>query len=248
MDGVKATTAGTVGVIALDAPNRNALTPALCGAIEEHLRAFEADATTTAVVFASDGPTFCSGADLNLLRVAAADPVDDEPYAALGLIYRMFETIQRCAIPTIAAVSGPVVGAGMNLPLSCDLRVVSDDVTLTGFGKAGVHAGGGHLSMLTQRVGRSGAAAISLFGQTLDAQQAVACGFAHVAVPAADLRSTAVAIAGDVGKDKPLVLATTRSFRAASAHRLDPEAAVQLERAPQIWSLRRRFGGSPAAR
>jgi enoyl-CoA hydratase len=232
---------GTVTVITIDEPHRNALTPALAGEIAAAMTEAETDPESTAIVISSGGPAYCSGADLDLLRAVAGNPLADEAYGALGAIYALFERMQDCTVPTLAAVNGAVVGAGVNLALACDARIVSDDLKVVGFGPAGVHPGGGHLSLLVQRVDRSAAASIALFAQPLNATRAVSSGFALESVPLADLRDRAIEIASAVGTDKALVVATTRSFREAAGFPLRPAAAVQLERAPQVWSLHRRF-------
>jgi enoyl-CoA hydratase len=234
---------GTVAVVALAAPNRNALNPSVVKEIADALFLAEHDSETTAVVLASDDDAYCSGADLNLLRAIASDPLDERGYDSLGSIYQLFESIQALNVPTLAAVNGPIVGAGINLALACDLRIVAQDVQITGFVRAGVHPGGGHLSLLAQRTLDGTGAAIALFGQSLDAEQAVRHGFATEAVPTDRLRSRAIEIARGAGTDKPLVEATVRSHRASRAAVLSPATAVQLERAPQVWSLKRRFRG-----
>lgn len=238
---VERTNFGTVALITADAPHRNALTPSLVADLARSITDAEADPSITSIVIGSRGASFCSGADLGLLRRVASDPLEEEAYESLGAIYSLFERMQACSLPTLAAVNGAVVGAGVNLALACDVRIVGDDLEVTGFPRAGVHPGGGHLSLLVQRLDRSSAAAIALFAQSLSADDAVKCGFALESVPAAQLNQRAVELASSVGSDKALVQATTRSFRASTSVALSAPAAVQLERAPQVWSLRRRF-------
>jgi enoyl-CoA hydratase len=235
---------GTVAIIEIDAPRRNALTPTLANDLVSAFGQAESNPNTTAIVIGSGGPTFCSGADLEMLRRVASDPLEEHAYAALGSIYTMFERLQELSLPTVAAVNGGVVGAGINLALGCDLRIVGHDLEVAGFARAGVHPGGGHLQLLVERLPRPSAAAIALFAQPLDAQAAVACGFALEAVSTERTVERAIELASCVGADKQLVQATTRSFRLTAEARLKAGAAAQLERAPQVWSLRRRFSSS----
>ena len=233
---------GTVGLALLDAPRRNALTPALADAVLEALDTAAADPEVTSFVIAGRGPGFCSGADLVLLERVGQDPLQEENYDGIGRIYTMFARLLTAPIPPLAAVHGAVVGAGINLALACDLRLVADDVRIIGFGRAAAHPGGGHLSMLARRIASNAGPAIALFGQELDARTAVSCGFAWASVPREDLLGTALDIAAGAGEDGRLARVLTQTYRAAAAHQLDPAAAILLERAPQLWSLRRRLG------
>lgn len=232
----------TVAVLSLDAPHRNALTPQFADALVANLESAEKDDTIASVLIRSEGKTFCSGADLELLSTVAADPLDEANYAAIGKIYSMFERLRDARIPTLAAVSGTVVGAGINLPLACDLRLVADNVRIIGFGRAGVHPGGGHLTMLRQNLSAVAGAAIALFNQEMNAEQAVASGFAWRAVPAAELDTAALQTAVGAGPDARLSRAVTWTYRTVAETAPTPRAAVLLERAPQLWSLQRRFG------
>lgn len=231
---------GPTGVVLLDAPHSNALTPDLADGVVEALQLAEADPEVTALVLASAGPSFCSGADLDLLARVGADPLADDHFDGIGRIYAMFERLRDARLPTLAAVNGTLVGAGLNLPLACDVRVIADDVRLIGFGRAGVHPGGGHLTMLARHLSSGAGAAVALFNQEMRAEQALASGFAWQVVPRDQLLDTALAIAGAAGSDGRLARAVTRTYRAVEEARPSPRAAVLLERAPQVWSMRRR--------
>ncbi|QFU89555.1 enoyl-CoA hydratase/isomerase family protein [Amycolatopsis sp. YIM 10] len=239
--GVEYRREGTSGLIVLDSPNRNALTPEFADAVVDGLEQAEGDPEVTALVLASAGPSFCSGADLGMLTRVGADPLADENFAGIGRIYGMFERLREARIPTVAAVNGTLVGAGLNLPLACDLRIVSDDLRLIGFGRAGVHPGGGHLAMLARHVHGGAGAAIALFNQEMRAEQALATGFAWQVVPREELLTTALDIAASAGSDGDLTRAVTRTYRAVDEDRPTPRGAVLMERAPQVWSMQRRL-------
>ena len=89
----------------------------------------------------------------------------------------------RSPLPTVAAVNGPAVGAGMNLALACDVRIAGASARFdTRFLRIGLHPGGGHAWMLDRAVGPQAAAAMVLFGARLDGARA-AGGRARVGVP-----------------------------------------------------------------
>jgi enoyl-CoA hydratase len=204
------------------------------------LRTAEADETVGALVVAAEGPDFCSGADLAILRAAAADPLGDEAFDGLGDIYDMFRAFHGAAIPTIGAIGGRAVGAGVNAVLMCDVRLVADDVELVGFGAAGVHSGGGHLAML-HRVSPQFAVAFSTFGERVDAEAAVRLGVAWRRVGRDVLIAEARALAAPAAAAPALARRTVKTWRAITAEAAAVEAAALTERAPQLWSLQRAF-------
>jgi enoyl-CoA hydratase len=230
---------GAVALVTMDAPKANALGDELVSQLWQALDDAECDPTTGCLAITSR-KSFCSGADLDAIRAAGPDPLDAATYARFGRIYDLFGRILSARIPTIAGVGGHVVGAGINLALACDVCIVADDLLVRGFAAGGVHPGGGHLRMLSQQLGRGAAAALALFGQPLTAADAVSSGFALRAVPRDRLRTELLSVASGVGDDTELTRAVTATYRAAAASDLSPAAAILLERAPQVWSLRRR--------
>jgi enoyl-CoA hydratase len=228
-----------VGVVTLHAAERrNALDGALAIEFIACLEAASNDSSIGAVVIAADGPSFCSGGDLDLLYRAGGDPTAPAAFEELGQIYRMFATMSAMPMPLIAAAQGAMVGAGLNLALAADLVVAADDLEIRGFGRSGLHPGGGHLSLLAQKA-PAAAAAVALLGQKLDAADALRTGLVWQVVPRVDLLPTALAIARRAASDAELTRAVTATYRAATSARLSYPASILLERAPQMWSLRR---------
>ena len=99
-----------IGTLTLNAPEaRNTMTMPMVEEICAAMDAFEADEGCSAVIVTGAGSAFCAGADLGNLQTATAE--------SLGTIYEGFLRIARSTLPTIAAVNGAAVGAGMNLAL-----------------------------------------------------------------------------------------------------------------------------------
>lgn len=230
-------------VITMRAPERrNALTVEMAQAMIEACEAVDADASIGAVIVTGDGDYFCSGGDRSVLDGAGKDPAGPTTYASMSTIYGAFARVGRLAPPTIAAIRGGALGAGLNLALATDLRVVAEDATfLSGFLPIGLHPGGGHSLLISRAVGRETANALQLFGQRITGTQAVELGLAWAAVPAAAVDATARDLAAVPAADPELARRTARSMRTISGPPALPwDAALDLERASQMWSLRRK--------
>lgn len=220
-----------VAVLALDAPDRrNALTLPMVDEITAAVDSVEADPTVGAIVVTGTAPAFCAGADLSHLGESQRE--------GLLRIYEGFLRISRSRLPTIAAVNGAAVGAGVNLALVCDVIVAAESARFdTRFLQLGLHPGGGHTWMLQHRVGPQAAAAMVLFGRVLDGRQAQDAGLAWSCVADDELLAAARAMAG-VAAAAPRDLVerikqTMTDVRSIGDH----AGAVERELEPQVWSL-----------
>src|SRR4051794_11556733 len=232
-----------VAVLTLNAPERrNALTVEMAEALSAACEEIDADGSVGAVVVRGAGGYFCAGGDRGTLAEAGSDPAEDVRYRGMSAIYRSFARVGELAPPTVAAISGGAVGAGLNLALATDLRVVADDaVLLSGFIPIGLHPGGGHTALLGRLGSRETASALTLFGERLTGAELVDRGLAWRAVPAAEVDDAAVALASVPAKDPELARRTAASLRATLGPPAVPWAvALELERATQMWSMRRR--------
>jgi enoyl-CoA hydratase len=221
-----------VATLTLNNPNeRNTLTAPMVEEIVAAMDAFEADESVGAVVVTGTPPAFCAGANLGNLAEATGE--------SLGTIYEGFLRIARSPLPTVAAVNGAAVGAGMNLALGCDVRIVADRAKLdTRFLQIGIHPGGGHTWMLRRIVGPQAAMAAVVFGQVLDGAEAERIGLAYRCVPADDLLETAHAFAAGAAAAPRELAITTKATIQAMADVDDHPAAVERELEPQLWSTR----------
>jgi enoyl-CoA hydratase len=233
---------GAVATLTLNAPKRrNALTPAMAAELSAACDALDADDGVGAVVIRGSGGAFCAGAELAALGRVAEDPVEAERYDELDRIYGAFLRVGRLRAPTIAAVRGSAVGAGLNLMLVCDLRIVAEDARIiAGFLRIGVHPGGGGLTLLQRLAGRETAAAMALFGAEIRGVRAHELGLAWEALPDLEVESRALELAAIAAADPELAHKAVHSLRLEGAHPMPIEAAVEFERARQLWSLRRR--------
>ena len=221
---------------------RNALNPESSRRLTAACDEIDANPEVGAVIVRGGGGTFCSGAEREVLARAGEDPADPERFAELGAVYDAFVRVGSMSVPTIAAVQGAAVGAGVNLLLATDLRVVATNARIiAGFTRIGLHPGGGHFTLLGRLVGREAAAAIGLFGAEVSGTRAAELGLAWEAVDAAEVDARARELASTAAKDPELARRVLGSLR----RELDPPgvswpAALELERGSQMWSLRRR--------
>jgi enoyl-CoA hydratase len=221
-----------VAIVTISDPDRrNALNPAM---IDELVAAFdrlEADAGVGAVVVTGAPPAFCAGADLSHLGARPSE-------AGLRGIYEGFLRVGRSPLPTIAAVNGAAVGAGMNLALSCDLRIAAARARFdTRFLQLGLHPGGGHTWMMRRVLGPQGAAATILFGEVLDGATAERVGLVWRCVPDDALLDTAAEIAGRAAAGPAALVRRIKATLAEMAGVPAQDVAVSVEIEAQLWSM-----------
>jgi enoyl-CoA hydratase len=150
--------------------------------------------------------------------------------------------LYRSTLPTVAAVNGPAVGAGLNLALACDIRVASPAARFDcRFARIGLHPGGGHTRLLTEAVGPQAAAAMVLAGESPNGERATAIGLAWACVDDAGLLDEATRLAARAA-DLPRELARQVKSSLRETPRLaslDDAVALELER--QRWSIEQGF-------
>ena len=168
---IEQTRDGDVVTLELQRPERrNALDTALCVALRDAIvSAVAADARV--IVITGQGSSFCAGADLE------GDQFPEEFPEALE---SMLRAIEAAPIPVVAAVNGPAVGAGTQLAIASDLRVVADgaifEIPST---RLGIAVNNWTIKRLASLAGGSVARTILLGGERLDADRAYASGLAN---------------------------------------------------------------------
>ncbi|ACU40460.1 enoyl-CoA hydratase [Actinosynnema mirum] len=214
-----------------DPDRRNALTEALSRELADAVAACEADPDVNALVVTGAPPAFCAGADLTALGEAREE--------GLRRIYAGFLAVANCSLPTVAAVGGAAVGAGLNLALACDVRLAGPRARFDArFLRLGIHPGGGMTWLLERIAGPQTVAAMVLLGQVLDADAAVRRGLAWDRVDGGhdELVASAVDLLKATAEaPRELVRVTKATIRATSA--LPAHApAVEAELGPQAAS------------
>jgi enoyl-CoA hydratase len=237
--------ADQVATITLAAPGRrNALTPAMAQELVSACEVVDANVGVGAVVIDAQGESFCAGGDRASLARVAEDPAEDGRLTELTAIYRAFARVGELRAPSIAAIRGAAVGAGVNLAMATDLRIVAEDARfVAGFLRIGVHPGGGHFTLVNRVAGRETTTALAIFGEEIDGRWAVELGIAWEARPADEVSARARQLARRAARDPELARRAIRNLR----NELGPPqvpwpVAVESETASQLWSLRRGLG------
>ena len=186
-----------VATIVLNRPHKkNSLSDFLTPALREVLLVVEADSDVGAVMITGRGDAFCSGGDVSGMGGGDA-PVreknDDERVAELirkqeSLTLRLYELSK----PTIAALPGPAVGAGLSIALACDLRIASDNAFITtAFINIGLTGDYGSSWFLNRLIGQSKAKELMFFGDRVSAEECAHLGLVNKVVPRDEFRQQA---------------------------------------------------------
>jgi enoyl-CoA hydratase len=224
----------TDGVAVLTVANparRNALNLELSQRLVEAVDAANGDERVGAIVVTGEPPAFCAGGDLAELQ--EADP------ATLKRVYSGFLAIASSPLPTLAAVNGAAVGAGINLALACDVRLAGPTARFdVRFMQLGLHPGGGYTWMAQRALGAQGNAAMTLFGDVLDAREAERVGLAWRAYDSdEELLAGAMQLAGRAAAAPRDLITTTKSTMRVTS-RLDSHAdATDIEVRAQAESV-----------
>lgn len=209
---------GAVVTITMNRPQRrNALTADLKAELLKAVTAAGDDTSVRAVVLAAAGPAFCVGQDLG----EHARSLADDAKCAFDTVREHYSPIIHALMtmpkPTVAAVSGTCVGAGLGLALACDLRVFASRVKLaTAFTGIGLTFDSGLSYTLPRAVGESRARDLMLRGQTFEVEQAVAWGISGEVGDPADVLTRAQAIAAELAQGPTVAFAETKQLLIAS--------------------------------
>lgn len=219
-------TIGKVVHVVLDRPPVNALTMALYDALADTFEALGQRTDVHCAVLTARGTrAFCAGLDLHEFLAAK---VEDDP-ARAAIVRRMFHAVRTCAIPVIAAVNGPALGAGCVLASVCDIRIAAENAT---FGlpeiNVGRCGGGAHVG---RHVPPGLLRRMFFTGQPISAAEAYRAGLVDEVVPHDALMPAAGALAATIAAKAPLGL------------RLGKEALNAIESMPveEGYALEQRY-------
>ncbi|WP_433477496.1 enoyl-CoA hydratase/isomerase family protein [Spirillospora sp. CA-142024] len=218
-----------VAVLTLNDPGRrNAMSDELTAAWKKTIGELRADAGLRCVVVTGAGSAFSSGGNLSWLAdtgSVAVPPLRDRMLE----FYRTWLTIRALEVPTIAAVNGHAVGAGLCLALACDLRYAAEDAKLLApFTALGLHPGMAATWLFPEVAGLPLAREMLLAGRVLTGTEAAAHGLVNRAVPREAVLDEAVAVAEKIAAQAPIATRLTKVALSNGGHP-DMESALRWE-------------------
>lgn len=218
-----------VVVLTLALPERrNAMTAELTAAWTDAVDSLRGDRGVRAVVVTGEGSAFCAGGDLSWIGESPELTVDTIRDRMLPF-YRAWLGIRELDVPTIAAINGPAIGAGLCLALACDLRYLAAGARLSApFTALGMHAGMAATWLLPEAVGLPAARELLFTGRAVDADEALRIGLVNGVYEPDTLLSGVLEVAGRIAANGPVaVRLTVAGLRSGGHHSL--EAALQYE-------------------
>jgi len=226
-----------VVVLTLDNPDmRNAMSDEMTESWVRAVDQLSSDRTVRVVVVTGEGSAFCSGGNTSWIA-SEPDATVDHLRTRMIAFYRAWLSIRRLEVPTIAAVNGAAIGAGLCLALACDLRYAASGAKLgVPFVKLGMHAGMGGTHLLPEVVGEAHAKDMLLTGRVVDADEALRIGLVSRVLDPATFQADVLAIAEGIAAGAPIATRLTTLALRDGGH-TDLETALQWEALAQPITL-----------
>ena len=200
-----------IAVATLAVPaSRNALSAELLDGLDAACEV-AVEERAQALVVTGAGRTFCAGGDLAGVSLALEGDAKTEISAMVDRLHRVILTLRSMPMPTVAAINGGAVGAGVSLAMATDVRVLSSSAAfVTGYLAVGASPDGGASYHLARSLGGPQALSSFLMNRRFTADEVVAAGLAHQVVDEAELLPTAHAVARQLAS---LSFPTVRAVR-----------------------------------
>lgn len=216
-------------VITLDRPERrNALNLDIKNRLADAVNALQANSSVRAIVLTGAGGYFVAGTDI-------AEMLDMTPAQHRALqTGRLFEVVDQCPKPLIAAIEGYALGGGCELALACDIIVCSRSARL---GQpeinVGIMPGAGGTQRLLRTIGKYRTALLTLTGEAISAEQAYAAGMISELCDEGSALQRACELAGKIARQPPLAVAAIKELL-ASGEDAPLHSMLKLERSTFI--------------
>jgi enoyl-CoA hydratase/carnithine racemase len=197
---------GHIATLTLNLPDkRNAMSEEMTEVFPLAVQRIKEAGDVRAVIVTGAGKAFCAGGDLDFLHTGERDvPSLREK---MTNFYPQFLSLLDLDIPSIAAINGPAIGAGMCLALMCDMRVADAEAPMgMTFVRIGLHPGMMGTALLGRAVPHTWAAELLYTGRIVTGAEALQMGLVNRAVPADRVIAEARALAEQVAINAPLAL------------------------------------------
>ena len=225
IDQITLTVDGAVALVTINRPEKlNSVTPEMSAALEAFAAwANEADEVRAIVLTGAGDRAFCAGSDIRTLD-SYATPWDFRNRSDYC------DALRELRKPVIAAVNGYALGGGLETALTCDIRIASTNATFAAPEiKLGWIGGGGMTALLANSIGASNTALMTMTGDAIDAQRALAWGLVSEVLEPADLLPRALELAATIAS-RPPIAAETAKANLTAAYNLPLAQAVAYER------------------
>ncbi len=226
-----------VVLLTLDNPaQRNAMSGPMTEAWQQTMADLRADDDVRCVVVTGEGSAFCSGGDPRWIAGEPDAPVHRLRSRMLGF-YRAWLSIRDLEVPTIAAVNGPAVGAGLCLALACDIRYAAASARMSvPFVRLGMHAGMGATYSLPNVVGEAHARELLLTGRMVGADEALRIGLVSGVTPDESFLDSVLDTAAGIAATAPIASRLTKVALRDGGH-ADFDTAIDWEALAQPVTL-----------
>lgn len=229
---------GDVATLTFNDPDRrNAMSQAMGEAFAREVAGLVRAEGLRAVVLTGAGRAFSAGGDLDMIQ-ARADEGAAEPGVARRAIrdtmrafYKLFLSVRDLPCPTVAAINGHAVGAGLCVALACDLRLVSREAKLgLNFTRLGLQPGMGATWTLPRLIGTARAAELLYTSRLVSGQEAADLGMASRALAPEEVLPAALALAEEIAACAPLAVdGVKRSLARSAAATLEDQLSFEAE-------------------
>lgn len=226
-----------VALLVLDNPElRNAMSDEMTASWVAAIDELAADRTVRAVVVTGEGSAFCSGGNTSWL---AGEPGMSVDHLRTRMItfYRAWLSIRRLEVPTIAALNGAAIGAGLCMPLACDLRFATPRAKLgVPFVKLGLHPGMAGTFLLPNVVGAAVARDLFLTGRLVQGDEALRIGLVTRLIEQDGFLDSVLEVAAGIAANAPIATRLTKIALADGGH-AEFDSALQWEALAQPITL-----------
>lgn len=193
-----------IAIITMNRPEqRNALNSTLFQGIYASVEDAAQDDEIKVIIITGTGEAFCSGADVKAMAAGqlqrAEEKVAKDPEPGKRAPFAM--QFRNCPKPIIAALNGVAVGVGLDLALSCDIRIASEKARVTvGYVRRGMVPAAGSAWYLPRLLGLDKALKVIWTSEMIDAKEMEQLGLATMVVPEDELMDAAIELAEQIAK------------------------------------------------
>lgn len=226
-----------VALVTLDNPTqRNAMSDEMTSSWVRAVGELREDPSVRAVVVTGEGSAFSSGGDLGWLA-GEPDATVDRLRSRMLPFYRAWLTVRDLEVPTIAAINGPAIGAGLCFALACDLRFAATGAKMgVPFTRLGLHPGMAGTFTLTEAVGPAVARDLFLTGRLVEGEEAQRLGLVSRVLERGTFLEETLDAAAQVAAAAPIATKLTKQALRDGGHG-SFEHALQWEAMAQPITL-----------